>query len=220
MTRQLTLAILAAAAVASPLAAQPAAQAQAPAPAAAPAAATPLEVRDGTATFDADTNVGAISVHGKSTNVRGRAVIRQAGEAIVLEQVQATLAVKSISTGMGLRDEHMRKYVFTTTDGQVPDVTFASERSECAAASGGDSTCHVSGTLSIRGTARPFTIALKVQKAGDAFKAKGDSVVKLSAYGIERPSQLGVTTTDDVKLHLEFTARPVASASALPGGNR
>jgi polyisoprenoid-binding protein YceI len=216
MTRQLTLAIATTAALASsPLAARPGAQAQPPAA----GAATPVEVRDGTATFDADTNVGAISVHGKSTNVRGRALVRQAGEAIVLEQVQAVLAVKSISTGMGLRDEHMRKYVFTTTDGQVPDVTFTSDRSECAA-SGGDSTCQVSGTLAIRGTPRPFTIALKVQKAGDGFKAKGDSTVKLSAYGIERPSQLGVTTTDDVKLHLEFTAKPAASASAQLGGAR
>jgi polyisoprenoid-binding protein YceI len=216
MTRHTVFAIAAVAAlVSSPLAARQAAQAPAPAS----AAATPVEVRAGTATFDAETNIGAISVHGKSSDVRGRAVVRQAGEALVLEQVEAVMAVKSISTGMGLRDEHMRKYVFTTTDGQVPDVTFTSDRSECAAG-GSDSTCQVTGSLAIRGTPRPFAIALKVQKAGDGYKAKGDGIVKLSAYGIERPSQLGVKTTDEVKLHLEFTARPAASAAADLGARR
>ncbi len=207
MKRHFAMTILAAVATA-PLVARPAAQAT---PASATAA--PVEVQGGTATFDTDTNVPAISVHGKSTDVRGRALIRQTGDAIAIEQMEATLPVKSISTGMGMRDEHMRKYIFTTTDGQVPDLTFMSERAECSR-TGGDSTCKVSGKLTIRGTARPFAIALKVQKAGDGYKAQGDSVVKLSAYGIERPSQLGVTTTDDVKLHLELTAKPAASARA------
>jgi hypothetical protein len=45
--------------------------------------------------------------------------------------------------------------------------------------------------------------------------------VKLSSYGIERPSQLGVTTADDVKLHLEFTVKPAAPAVAvLKGGEK
>ncbi len=208
MKRHFVITILAAAATAA-LAARPAAQATPPAS----ATAAPVEVQGGTATFETDTNVGAISVHGKSTDVRGRALIRQAGDAIAIEQMEATLPVKSISTGMGLRDEHMRKYIFTTTDGQVPDVTFMSERAECSRTVG-DSTCKVSGHLTIRGTARPFAIALKVQKAGDGYRAQGDSVVKLSTYGIERPSQLGVTTTDDVKLHLDLTAKPAASARA------
>jgi|WetSurMetagenome_2_1015567.scaffolds.fasta_scaffold367118_2 polyisoprenoid-binding protein YceI len=216
MTRHTAFTLAAVAALlSSPIAARQAAQA----PNQPVGASSPVEVRDGTASFDADTNIGAISVHGKSTGVRGRAVVRQAGEAIVLEQVQAVLPVKSISTGMGLRDEHMRKYVFTTTDGQVPDVTFTSERSQCAGG-GADSTCQVSGNLAIRGTPRPFAIALKVQKAGDGYKAKGDGIVKLSAYGIERPSQLGVKTADEVKLHLEFTAKPAASAAADLGAPR
>jgi hypothetical protein len=35
----------------------------------------------------------------------------------------------------------------------------------------------------------------------------------LSAYGIEKPSQLGVHTEDDVKLRLDFTARPAPVAT-------
>ena len=47
-----------------------------------------------------------------------------------------------------------------------------------------------------------------------------DGTVKLSAYGIEQPSQFGVHTLDDVKLHLDFTVRPVNVSTARLGGSR
>ena len=37
--------------------------------------------------------------------------------------------------------------------------------------------------------------------------------MKLSTYGIPPPSQLGVGTDDDIKLRLEFTARPAPVAT-------
>ncbi len=59
-----------------------------------------------------------------------------------------------------------------------------------------------------------------MKKVGDAYRAAGDGIVKLSSYGISRPSQLGVTTTDEVKLHLEFTAKAAASQMARAGDVR
>lgn len=185
--------------------------ASAQAPPGGPAAT--VEVQGGTATFDVGTNVSAISVHGKSTNLRGRAQIRQAGDAIAIGELEATLPVTTITTGMGLRDSHMRKYVFTTGDGQTPDLTFVADSAECAAAAAGRSTCTVSGQLAIRGTPKPFAITLNVSKLGDGYHAAGEGTVKLSAYGIPPPSQLGVTTNDDVKLRLEFTAKPANRAA-------
>ena len=131
------------------------------------------------------------------------------------------MLVQTLSTGLGLRDEHMRKYIFTTGDGKLPDLTFVADRTACAPAAAGESTCKVSGQLAIRGTTRPFAIALKVNKAGDSYRAAGDGTLKLSAYGIAQPSQFGVTTTDEVKLHLEFTAKPGPTQIAgLSGGQR
>jgi polyisoprenoid-binding protein YceI len=68
--------------------------------------------------------------------------------------------------------------------------------------------CRMTGELTIRGCARPFSIALSVQPQGSDFRVAGDGTVKLSVYGIAAPSQLGVTTGDEVQLHVEFTARP------------
>ncbi len=175
-----------------------------------------VEVRSGTVAFDAATNVGAISVHGKSAALEGRAKVRLAGASLSLENLEATLPVKSIDTGMSLRDNHMRKYVFTTTEGTLPDLRFTADKAVCEGTES-QSTCQVAGDLTVRGVPRPFTLALKITRDGMSIRAVGDGIVKLSAYGIPPPSQLGVRTEDAVKLHLDFTARP-AGASLAAGG--
>jgi polyisoprenoid-binding protein YceI len=172
-----------------------------------------VEIDGGTAVFDAATNVSAISVHGKSTSLKGRARIRENADGLVIEELEAVLPVKTLATGMGLRDEHMRKYVFMTSDGLLPDLRFVAERVVCSGP-GGTRTCQVLGILSIRDTPRPFTMALKVKPAGRSFRAAGDGVVKLSAYGIPPPSQLGVRAMDDVKLHLDFLVVRVEERNA------
>ena len=178
----------------------------------------PIEVRGGTASFDVGTNVPALSVHGKSTAVEARGRIKSHRPGAAARADRGRRPGEQLVTGMGLRDEHMRKYVFTTADGQTPDVKFVAKDAACEKTGGKESTCHVNGDLSIRGTARPFSIAMKVTESGDSFRASGDGIVKLSAYGIPQPSQLGVHTDDDVKLRLELTARPapVATTGSAP----
>lgn len=170
-----------------------------------------VEVNGGTVAFDVATNVPAVSVHGESKAMKGHVRLREGGDGVVLEELEATVPVGSLKTGIGQRDDHMRKYVFTTPTGEVPDLRFAAKGSTCAARTAGrDTTCRVSGDLTIRGTTRPFAIVLKVSERDGAFRASGDGVVKLSTFEIERPSQLVVRTDDEVKLRLEFTARPAA----------
>jgi polyisoprenoid-binding protein YceI len=179
-----------------------------------------VEVKGGTAAFEVGTNVGAISVHGKSNDLTGRLRMRQAPDGAVLEGIEAAVPVKSLGTGMGLRDNHMRKYVFTTGDGQQPDLRFSADKAVCSKPEGRQSTCELSGNLAIRGTARPFTVVLKVSEEGDTLRAVGDGTVTLSAYGIERPSQLGVTTEDDVKLRFDITAKQAGSRPVATSGRR
>lgn len=177
-------------------------------------------VQRGTATFDVATNVSVVDVHGKSNALKARGRVRQGPEGVVLEQIEATLPVKSLTTGLGLRDSHMRKYIFTTSDGQLPDLQFSAPLATCSKGGAGQQlTCPITGDLRLRGTTRPFTVALKVSDEGDVFRVRGDGVVKLSAYGIERPSQFGVETADAVTLHFDFTAKQAAPqiSMAVPG---
>jgi polyisoprenoid-binding protein YceI len=175
--------------------------------------ASMVEIHGGTATFDASTNIAVISIHGKSTALEGRARIRQSGDGLVIEQLEAALPVRTLNTGMGLRDEHMRKYVFTTPEGLLPDMRFVAERAVCSG-SGAAKTCQLSGDMVIRDTPRPFAITLKVNDQGSSFRVTGDGVVKLSTYGIPLPTQLGVTTTDDVKFHVDFVVQRVEALIA------
>ena len=73
----------------------------------------------------------------------------------------------------------------------------------------------------MRGIAKPFAIALKVRQAGQgAFKINGEGRIKLTAFGVEPPCQLGVCVSDEVQLKLEFHARELRQSSELQGGGR
>ncbi len=180
---------------------------------------TTAAVEGGAASFVVNTTVPGISVKGKSTALEARAVVQRGPDGLRLEKMEASMPVKSILTGMAVRDEHMRRYIFTTADGKTPDLHFEGAEAACAAQAGRSSefSCQVSGALSIRGVARPFSIALKIRAEGTVYRAAGESTVKLSDYGIEQPSQFGVKTADEIQLHIEFSAREGAADIASGG---
>jgi polyisoprenoid-binding protein YceI len=169
----------------------------------------PVEVRAGTVTFDVGTNMLSLNVHGTSDALQASARVREEADGLVVEHMEAAVPIDSLTTGLRLRDEHMRKYVFTTPAGDAPELRFSSGTATCAPVRPGEpSTCHVSGELEVRGTPRPFAVALKIARKGGGFRVSGDGMVKLSEYGIDAPSQLGVRTEDQVNVHFEFTAKP------------
>jgi polyisoprenoid-binding protein YceI len=175
---------------------------------------TPVEIRGGSVSFDVDSNVSAINVHGRSRVLDGRGDIRDNGTTIAIDRFELTVPVNSLETGMSVRDSHMRKYVFTTADGQTPDLRFNATKTSCPA-NGNQATCQIAGDLLIRALARPFVLSVKVTRDGGSYHAAGDGIVKLSTYNIDRPSQLGVQMSDEVKLHVELTAKPVVVSVAF-----
>ena len=175
-----------------------------------------VEIEAGSASFEASTNMPGVEVKGASNAIAGHAVLSREAGGLVLEQVRVTLPVKSLSTGMKVRDEHMRKYIFTAADGHVPDLEFAAGKTACQPAAGaGEFVCAVSGDLAMAGTPRKFAMKLSVKESSGAFHASGNAVVRLSDYGIACPSQFGVSTKNEVKLHLDIAARqrPAALSS-------
>ena len=175
-----------------------------------------FEVASGAVSFKVATNVPGVEVQGKSNILTAYVLASPAPEGMGLQEVEAWAPVRGFSTGMKVRDEHMKKYVFTTPDGQVPDIVFSAETGSCKPA--GDIrnlTCDVPGVLRIRGSSHPVTLKFAAKQENGtprAFRITLDTTVKLTDFNIEAPSQLGVKTSNDVKVHLDFTAKEA------PGG--
>ena len=182
-----------------------------------------VAVEDGVISFSVSTNVPAIEVHGKSTALAAHVLLRRDGDSLKLERVEASLPVKTLETGMAMRDEHMRKYIFTTPSGDVPDLRFESGTATCpGVAPGHEGTCKIAGQLTIRGVSRAFSMLLKVRQEGSSatFHVSGDSVVRLSDYGIPVPSQLGVKTANEVQVHLRLSGKETSAVLAAAEGRR
>jgi polyisoprenoid-binding protein YceI len=176
-----------------------------------------FDIDSGAASFESATNVPGVEVKGKSNSLTGHLTITRDEHGLTLEGIDVSLPVKTLATGMKVRDEHMRKYIFTTGDGQLPDLRFSADSLTCPVnASSQESTCQIAGQLNIRGIAHQFAMNLNVRaQSGTTFHGAGDAVVRLSDYGITPPSQFGVSASNEVKLHIDFAARqrPVAISS-------
>jgi polyisoprenoid-binding protein YceI len=174
-----------------------------------------VAVESGAASFFVSTNVPAIEVKGKSNALQARVQMHRDAGGVTLERIEAWIPVKTLVTGMAVRDEHMRKYTFTTASGEVPDLRFESGKIVCpGVAQAREATCPIAGTLTIRGVASAFSIPLKVRQEGAAFRVTGDGTVKLSDYGIAQPSQLGVKTANEVQIHLELRCKEGGATTA------
>jgi len=183
-----------------------------------------IEIQSGNTSFQTITNVPGLEVAGKSSAVSGRVLVSRNDSGLLLQQIEASVPVKSLATGISLRDEHMRKYIFTTSDGQLPDLEFKANEASCVpVATTQEFTCHVSGELSIRGVMKPLSVSLRAKQQGGAplsFRAAGDALVKLSDYGITPPSQFGVRPANEVRVHLEFNGKESRQVTASTGEAR
>lgn len=182
-----------------------------------------VESQAGSATFRSGTNVPGIEVKGSSNSLTAHADIRRNGNDLVLVRADATVPVRTLATGMKIRDEHMRKYIFETSGGQEPDLHFSADNASCpASAVSQEFACVLAGNLSIRGVARPFAVNLKVKEqpgSGSMFRVAGDGVIKLNDYGIQPPTQFGVKPSNEVSIHLDFTGKekPAGTSDEVGG---
>jgi polyisoprenoid-binding protein YceI len=174
-----------------------------------------LDVDSGTASFESTTNVPGIEVKGKSAALSAHVKVTRDANGFAVDEIDATIPVKSLATGMKLRDEHMRKYIFTTAGGQTPDLRFEAGAATCPSSTRGF-VCKLAGNLTIRGVSRPAELTLQAKEQSGStlgFRVEGEGVVKLSDYGISAPSQFGVTPANEVKFRLEFSARQRSTVS-------
>jgi polyisoprenoid-binding protein YceI len=166
-----------------------------------------FSVVNGSIKFFADTNL-TLKVEGQSNKMNADVVLDGTDALLDFVSIDAKADPKSFETGISLRDRHMREKVFSLDDGSMPEIRFAAGKSSCPKpASRQETTCSVTGRVTLRGVTKPMTVDLKIRGEGNAYKVSAQSALALRAFGIEPPCQLGVCVKDNVKLNFEFQAK-------------
>ncbi len=137
---------------------------------------------------------GGLHIEGAGSEL----VTGEKGEDLVL-----TVPLEKVTTGIGLRDTHMReKYLETakypTAELSVPRATLKFP------ADGASLESTLPGTLTLHGTSRPVTFTYKASRKGAAYDVQGSVRINMNDFGIATPSYLGITVQPPVAISVSF----------------
>lgn len=132
-------------------------------------------------------------------------------------QVNVTIPIADIDTGIKELDEHLLKPVFFDA-AKYPTATFVSNKVTLT----GKETADVQGILTLHGVSKPITLHVTLNKAGIS-PLTDDKTVGFSAYGQLLRSDFGMNSFspgigDEVKLSIEAEAH-INNPGAKPNAN-
>jgi len=114
-----------------------------------------------------------------------------------------TVPLANLTTGIALRDEHMRtKYLEVP---KYPNATLRVARADLRFPEGGNrAEADAPGTLELHGKTNPVTLHYDAALDGGAVVVHGRFHVKMTDFDISVPSYLGVTVKPDVDVSAAF----------------
>ena len=150
-------------------------------------------VGSASATFDV-AGPGGMNIHGKTPDL---VASEDAGK------VEVKVALDHLTTGIGLRDQHMRdKYLEV---GKYPNATVVVPRKSLHLPSAGKSSSgKVSGQMTIHGVTQLVTLTYTAKAHGKRVDVDGSTAVDMREYGIDVPSYLGVGVDPHVAINVAF----------------
>lgn len=122
------------------------------------------------------------------------------------QSVSIAVPLANLSTGIALRDKHMReKYLQVQT---YPLATLKVDRASIRfPAPGAEATGDAQGTMAIHGQSHGVTFHYTAKREGGGYGVSGSVRINMKDYGIDVPSYLGVTVKPDVDVAVRFTAQ-------------
>ena len=166
----------------------------APAPAADTGSYT---IASGTAGFTATGKPGFLHINGEGASVHGTWAIAKDQ----LTAAEVKIALKELSTGIDLRDSHMKEKYLEVE--KYPEAVFRAK--DVALGIKAPSDLELKGDLTLHGVTKPVTVALSLKDKGKSVEGEGDFEILLSDFGIDIPKYMGVTVAETVKVHVTFT---------------
>jgi polyisoprenoid-binding protein YceI len=119
--------------------------------------------------------------------------------------VTITVGMNSLSTGISLRDKHMKEYLETE---KYPTAELRVAKSALKIpAAGADSSGDARGTMKIHGTTKDVTFHYSAKNDGGVINVAGTSRVNMNDFGIKTPSYLGVSVKPEVDVSTKFAAK-------------
>ncbi|MGZ3722081.1 MAG: YceI family protein [Bdellovibrionales bacterium] len=165
-----------------------------------------VAIKGETVEFSAKSNLSAIEINGSSKDSTGTVKLSEGSNGMTLETLKIVIPVNSLSTGIAIRDHHMKEKIFKSDDGRFPDVTFESSKSACEKSAEGF-TCQAKGLVSMHGKSHSATIPVALSKKGDEFLAKANFDLALTDFGIEPPTHFGVAIENAVGIKTVYRGK-------------
>jgi polyisoprenoid-binding protein YceI len=121
------------------------------------------------------------------------------------DNILITVPLANLTTGIGLRDRHMKEKYLEI--GKYPSATLTVARSALKLPSGADKVeADAPTTVNIHGKARPVTVHYEVRRDGSVLATRGTFHINITDFGINVPSYLGVTVKPDIEVGANFRA--------------
>lgn len=121
------------------------------------------------------------------------------------QNVTISVGLSSLSTGIGLRDKHMKeKYLQVQT---YPSAELSVSRGALKFPSSGPATGSAQGTMKIHGKTKGVTFNYTAKPDGGKISVSGTVHLNVADYGIEIPSYMGVTVKPDVDVSVQFSTK-------------
>lgn len=116
--------------------------------------------------------------------------------------VTITIPLANLTTGISLRDKHMKDSLETS---KYPTTVLTVARSSLRFPSGGDRVeTDAPGMLTLHGQTKPVSIHYDARWDGTAFVTHGKVHLIMTDFGMTVPSYLGVTVKPDVDVNANF----------------
>jgi polyisoprenoid-binding protein YceI len=130
--------------------------------------------------------------------------------------VTVSVPLGNLTTGIGLRDRHMKGYLEVDT---YPSAELKVARSQLKfPASDSASESDAKGTMKIHGVTREVSFHYAAKLAGGAWAIRGSTRINMNDFGIKTPSYLGVSVKPDIDVFANFQAAD--DAPPQPSGGR
>jgi polyisoprenoid-binding protein YceI len=119
------------------------------------------------------------------------------------DNIVITVALANLTTGIGLRDKHMKEKYLEVQ--KYPSAILTVARGALKVPSTADKVeADVPGLLNIHGQTRPVVVHYESKKDGANLLTRGKFRINMRDFGVAVPSYLGVTVKPEVDVSANF----------------